>query len=49
MDMKTLIAQAQTVNMIIVVVAFIGIVAYALWPSQKQNFDHAANLPLTED
>lgn len=28
---------------------FIAIVAYALWPRNKTNFDAAARLPLRED
>ena len=28
---------------------FLVVVAYALWPSNKQGFDEAAQIPLRED
>lgn len=31
------------------VLIFLAIVAYALWPSRKQQFEAAARLPLRED
>jgi cytochrome c oxidase cbb3-type subunit 4 len=31
------------------VVLFIGAMAYALWPSKREEFDHAARIPLTEE
>ena len=31
------------------VLIFAAIVAYALWPSHKQQFDAAAKMPLRED
>lgn len=31
------------------VAAFIAIVVYALWPSNKASFDEAASMPLRED
>lgn len=30
-------------------VMFFAAVAYALWPSKRDTFDHAARLPLNED
>ena len=30
-------------------VLFLSAVGYALWPSRKEEFDHAAHIPLTED
>ncbi len=30
-------------------VMFFAAVAYALWPSKKPLFDHAARMPLSED
>ena len=30
-------------------VLFAAAVAYALWPSKKKTFEHAANIPLAED
>jgi cytochrome c oxidase cbb3-type subunit IV len=31
------------------VVIFIGILAYALWPANREAFDEAARMPLRED
>ena len=28
---------------------FLGIVTYALWPSNKAKFEHAARIPLEDD
>ena len=30
-------------------VLFLGIVAYALWPSNKRTFDRMASLPMQDD
>ena len=30
-------------------VIFLAILTYALWPRNRDTFDHAANLPLRED
>ncbi|WP_255720113.1 cbb3-type cytochrome c oxidase subunit 3 [Oryzibacter oryziterrae] len=30
-------------------VLFLAILAYALWPKNKEPFDHAAQIPLEED
>jgi len=42
---------AQTWGLVIFVVAFLLIVAYAFWPSKarKKEFDAAAKIPLKED
>jgi cytochrome c oxidase cbb3-type subunit 4 len=31
------------------VLLFLAVVAYALWPSKRQEFDAAARMPLRED
>jgi cytochrome c oxidase cbb3-type subunit 4 len=28
---------------------FLGVLVYALWPSNRDKFNHAARLPLSED
>ena len=28
---------------------FLGVCAYALWPKNRERFEHAAHLPLNED
>jgi cytochrome c oxidase cbb3-type subunit 4 len=33
----------------IFVAIFLGILAYALWPSNREIFDDAARMPLRED
>jgi cytochrome c oxidase cbb3-type subunit 4 len=30
-------------------VIFVATLAYALWPSKREFFDHAARIPLSED
>ncbi len=40
---------AQTWGLAYFVAAFIAVLAYALWPSRKRQFDEAANMPLRED
>jgi cytochrome c oxidase cbb3-type subunit IV len=42
---------AQTWGMIYFVAIFVAVLAYALWPSRKQQkqFDDAARIPLRED
>jgi cytochrome c oxidase cbb3-type subunit 4 len=45
----SLAAFAQTWGLVYFVVIFLGVLAYALWPSRKQRFDAAARVPLRED
>lgn len=33
----------------IFVAVFVGIVAYAIWPGNRKDFDAAAKMPLRED
>ena len=40
---------AQTWGLVYFVTVFMLVLAYALWPSRKQQFDEAARLPLRED
>jgi cytochrome c oxidase cbb3-type subunit IV len=40
---------AQTWGLIYFVGIFVIVLAYALWPSRKQQFDAAARMPLRED
>jgi len=40
---------AQTWGLLLFVIAFAAVVAYALWPSNKKKFDEAARAPLRED
>ena len=40
---------AQTWGLAYFVVLFLIVLAYALWPSRKAQFDQAARTPLRED
>jgi len=40
---------AQTWGLLYFVLIFLGVVAYALWPSNKKKFDDASKIPLRED
>ena len=40
---------AQTWGLIYFTVIFLAVIAYALWPSRKKQFDEAARIPLRED
>jgi cytochrome c oxidase cbb3-type subunit 4 len=40
---------AQTWGLLYFVITFLAVVAYALWPSRKQQFEQAARIPLRED
>lgn len=40
---------AQSVGLLYFVAMFLGVVAYALWPSNRSRFESAARTPLNED
>ena len=40
---------AQTWGLAYFVAIFLAVIAYALWPSRRRKFDHAAQIPLRED
>ena len=40
---------AQIIALLIFFGLFIGVIAYALWPSNKRTFEEAANLPLEDE
>ena len=40
---------AQTWGLVYFVVVFLAVLAYALWPSRKRQFEEAARVPLRED
>ncbi|MAK65304.1 MAG: CcoQ/FixQ family Cbb3-type cytochrome c oxidase assembly chaperone [Maricaulis sp.] len=45
---ETLSTFAQTGGLLIFVLLFAGVLAYALWPRNQAKFDAAANAPLSE-
>lgn len=49
MSSDSLSTFAQTWGLLYFVLLFAGVVAYALWPSNRQKFDRAARLPLEGD
>ena len=46
---KMLAEFAQTWGLVYFVAVFLIVLAYALWPSRKKQFDEAARIPLRED
>ena len=40
---------AQTWGLVYFLVMFALVLAYALWPTRKKQFEQAANIPLQED
>ncbi len=40
---------AQTWGLVYFVLIFLGVVAYAFWPSNKKKFDDASRIPLDKD
>lgn len=40
---------AQIWGMIFFIVLFVGVMAYALWPANRNKFDRAARAPLDDD
>lgn len=44
-----LAAIAQQLGVLFFMTAFLAIVAYALWPKNRERFDDAARIPLKED
>ena len=50
MSTYTSLAQfAQTWGLIYFFVIFLGVLVYALWPSNRRSFDEASRVPLRED
>ena len=40
---------AQTGGLLYFVALFLGVGLYAFWPRNRSRFDHAAQMPLSED
>jgi cytochrome c oxidase cbb3-type subunit IV len=40
---------AQTWGLVYFFLVFLGVLAYALWPSLQKQFDESARVPLRED
>lgn len=44
-----LAAIAQQLGVVFFMTIFLGVVAYAIWPTNREKFDAAAEIPLKED
>ena len=40
---------AQQVGVVFFMAIFLGVVAYAIWPKNREKFSSAAEIPLKED
>jgi cytochrome c oxidase cbb3-type subunit IV len=40
---------AQQLGVVFFMTIFIGVVAYAVWPKNRERFEEAAEIPLKED
>lgn len=49
MDYNSVSAFAQSYGLLYLFGLFLIILAYALWPRNKEKFDKAAQIPLEED
>ena len=49
MTYETVAAFAQTYGLVFLVVMFLAVLAYALWPGNKRKFHDAAHRLLDED
>ncbi len=49
MTYQTVAGFTQSLALVLFVVVFLGAFVYAIWPGNKEMFDHAARLPLQPD
>ena len=49
MDYESFAVMARTYGLVYLVILFVGVLAYALWPRNRKKFDKAARIPLRED
>jgi len=49
MEFEAILGPLKLVSLFSVIIAFLGVIAFALWPSKKKHFVEAAHLPLNED
>ncbi len=49
MTYEEVVAFSQTYGLLYLVGLFAVVLVYALWPKNKEKFDHAAHIPLNED
>lgn len=49
MTLQNFFFEAKALSLVALMLTFLSIVAFALWPSNQARFDDAARLPLKED
>lgn len=49
MDYESFAAIARTYGLVYLIILFVGVLAYALWPRNRKKFQHASRIPLRED
>jgi cytochrome c oxidase cbb3-type subunit 4 len=49
MEFEAILGPLKILSLLSVIIAFLGVIAFAFWPSKKKSFDEAAHLPLNED
>jgi cytochrome c oxidase cbb3-type subunit 4 len=49
MDYETISQFARSWGLVYLVVLFVAVLAYALWPRNRKKFEDAAHIPLKED
>jgi cytochrome c oxidase cbb3-type subunit 4 len=49
MEFEAILGPLKILSLLSVIVAFLGVIAFAFWPSKGKSFDEAAHLPLNED
>jgi cytochrome c oxidase cbb3-type subunit 4 len=49
MSYETVVTLSQTAMLVLFILLFAAIAAYALWPSNRARFDEAARVPLERD
>jgi len=49
MDYESFAAIARTYGLVYLLILFLAVLVYALWPRNRKKFDDAAHIPLRED
>jgi cytochrome c oxidase cbb3-type subunit 4 len=49
MDYNTLVMVTQIAGLVLFIGLFLGVLIYALWPSNKKRFERASQMPLEQD
>ena len=49
MDLTALGATLHSLWTVWMVLVFLGICGYAMWPGNRASFDHASRIPLSDD